>query len=406
MKKGIIQIFVGIVTAAEILSLTACGTNSIKLANGMGESSGTGTSNTGSSSTGTSNTESSSTGTNNTESSTSGSNGSYDEEYITADFFGTAIYNAESCDGNLIEAANHLEVRSVYDSLTYIPEMFYGDHAAGGCYGGEYSTFTDDLANSIEYTDSSFIMDDEDGYYTKISVLPVDITAGEESFFHNLQYESDVYWAKLRYIFKSAVDGKVGTVAVAASYEIDGDNIIFHIIKSVDKDDDAKTVTYEYYDKYVTYQFSFNGPVITLTDGSDSIELLSYEYTGVRTYFEVYIENTDSDNRIDNIHRIRIYYAPGSESAYCQIYDLPNYEYNYNEGVCVFGEDGLMKFSYTDKLGDNHAYEFVYFDLCDDGLILADGENIYYYFSEYHNSSDKFFANGEYSIKNATPAEN
>lgn len=163
------------------------------------------------------------------------------------------------------------------------------------------------------------------------------------------------------------------TNSVYGSIELNGRKLTFTPQKR-SYDEDEKPVAF-------VYDVELKGGTVTLTYEKDSTVLTHSELdANVDSSLYFYSKEAKDGKKIDNIKAITISRdirensASGSFSI--DVDDSDDRIYN----VCGYlYENGLFDFSWSDYDGTVHAYEYVYFLLGYDGIILTDGTNTYYY---------------------------
>lgn len=161
---------------------------------------------------------------------------------------------------------------------------------------------------------------------------------------------------------------------IYGSIELSGRKLTFTPQKN-NYDEEEKPVKFE-------YDVELKGGTVTLTYQRESVVLTNAEFDyNVDHSLSCYDKEAKDGKKIDNIKSFDLsrYYRDGSSTGYFYV-DLDDSDSTTVRNVCgYFYENGLFDFSWTDYDGKVHAYEYVYFFLGYDGLILTDGTNTYYY---------------------------
>lgn len=298
-------------------------------------------------------------------------------------------------------AAKPLNATEVYSKLEYVPEMFYGEY---------YMSFVEDdvyeapytpcksFAENCEWVSYEELFGKEDLFERQVATMPHYMCAGYGSASWTALLTLEEYeWCQLRFATKSEA-GEISYESVMADYSISGDTITYHILDNYNYDSTTEELTYEFSDVYLTYEFEFRGPKLTLRSDKESVDLFSSDFCLndlqflMLTASDVTVSN--GMEMIDNIQSLTF----GHEN-----YD--DYDYFYVEvdeggkepamyyGSMKLSEDGLCSFSYTDGVGKVHAHEYVIFFCDEDGFIFTDGEKTYYYLHTlYTDITDDFLA--------------
>lgn len=281
---------------------------------------------------------------------------------------------------------NPLDVKQVYANMEYVPQMFYGEYRLSDDW-----QLTD--PEEAEYLAAHETMTFEiNGNTWTTPVLPYRILSGPNTFNNVLQFDAQHHWTKLCFV---TVDGTIKEIA--CRYEVDGNTLRVLPLTKWNYDDTTKTLTYQLSDLIWEYDFSFSGPHMTLSQGSDSITLTAEKYLN-KDYFcqgGEYLDPTSAT--FENVDHVRI---NGTRIAV----DSTVIEESYHSAVAGLSEDGLMTLSWKDWDGNSYTYQFVYFLCGSDGIVLADQDNYYLftagYFDRYSSS-----LNGSISVEEKAALE-
>ena len=261
--------------------------------------------------------------------------------------------NEETADIYVKDAA------PVYSSTTYRPEMFYGKYTAPGTHktGLEEAT-RDKFLAEMSYTDYPT------EYDRPLTVLPYRIEVGPHCNVTSLNYLNGYNWMTLRFY-----DAEGNRCQVRAAYTIQGDELELRFLEDYSYDADTRILDYTFADSVVRYGFSFNGPAVTLTCEDKSVTLYAEDLTkedGVDIYDANLAESSASVCGITkfNLKQNDTYIMVGNDKIVPDSYE--------------FTDDGLFRMVWTEG-ETKHALQLAYFYADDDGLVLTDGNDYYYY---------------------------
>lgn len=270
-----------------------------------------------------------------------------------------------------------LTASDVYAKLEYTPQMFYGEYQLAD--SQDFGSSDDSDAKTKYITDYSSMTSPTDSEQ-KITVLPYNFEAGSNTFNNVASNDKSNNWLRAYFL---TTDGYL--IDLACTYEISGTKLVLTPAKSVDYDEDKNKLTYELADTSLEYDFSFSGRELTLSYDGKSITLTAGLDTECKDY--IYADNylSDESKRIDTIDHISYRYAEDDNSIY---FDEVNTTSSVQNAVGKLSKDGLFTFTVPFESGTK-TYQYVYFLCGNDGIILTDGTNTYYYNDSYrqHNES-------------------
>ena len=305
---------------------------------------------------------------------------SYDSEN------GTAIKKVIKNNPNdtLANVSNPLNADTIKSSLKYIPQMFYGCYAIDGCYDFPCSSnsFTDYINNMECVSANEFGLSEEK--YGKITAVPFRIEAGAGTLLDVITTVTSHQWMCM--YFNSENESIIN---VTGAYEINGNTLKFTplVDNKYTYDKVTDKVDYKLSDKSVEYTFAFNSPNITLKKGDTSVTMTA---RGLSANYNTLIINnyiTQNSKKAGDIEQFDIYGDGGTENSPLEHFKLSLSNNNVVENaVGEFSDNGLFTFSW--KNGDSeNTYQYYYFFGENDGLVLTDGK-------------DNYFYNDSYSVKN------
>ncbi len=296
----------------------------------------------------------------------------------------------------------HLNAEEVFDKLTYIPQMFYGSYINEDLIDREETYLTGDDELIEKYAASANYMklevadkySDDGTEEIEIGTLPMSMTAGNHGNYdmRRLSKIRKYNWIWFEVPQKSGE--RYYVYDLQGTYYIEGSKLIFTPLVKIEYSEDYKEIIdYELSDKKIEFGFKFAGGMITLTNSDgESVTLTAEKFIEENyTWFSADGYVASEEDKIDNIcgFDIEKYYSSYDDTW--RIYSRvrlenkqDNYYFNdFDNVVAHFNEDGIMQFSWAERDGTPHAYEFVYFYCDDDGLILTDGEKVYKYTATY-----------------------
>ncbi len=282
-----------------------------------------------------------------------------------------------------------LNPEEVYSKLTYTPEMFYGQYSLKGGKNVEK-----DFAEKSQYFSLNY-----KGEELELSLLPYEIRTGKYTFPHMVNHIKEHNWMELN--FARRINGKNEYIySLIFSYEIEGNKLILTLLESFNVDKENNKISYTLSDTILEYTFSFSGRNLTLSSGGNSVTLT----TGLDAYSERDYVHADGylspgSNSAHGIDKIVFRYDSEDKDSYLY-FKMQDGESSYNS-IAVLEENGL--FTFTLSLEDSkETYQYVCFVCDDDGLVLTDGVNTYYYndtYSDRHQLALQSFITEDQSAK-------
>lgn len=255
----------------------------------------------------------------------------------------------------------------VYNHMQYTKEMFYGKYIADGTVNTEMDEAARDAF--IEQNEKFSIT----GSHARMTVMPYRIDIGPHCNVTPLNYLSGYDWAQLYYY-----DIQGNSVQVQAAYTLDGNAINFQLIRSYDYDPDAGTLDYVFSGDTLKYYYAFGENTLKLSNSSGSVVLYPEDLHTETPQYNIYDAGLlEGSPALDGIEKINI----TADESYVVV----------NGVECPLtardlSKDGLFK-AIWEADGVKHSVQAAYFYCDDDGLVLADGEQCYYYT---HRSNDLY----------------
>ena len=267
-----------------------------------------------------------------------------------------------------------LNPEEIYSNLTYTPEMFYGNYKLFG--GKDAENKYAETAEYAEYTIA--------GETKVLTTLPIQFIAGKNNLNHKLTLSDGQDWAQVSFMRKLESGSYVLDYYYCA-YEVNGNKLTIKPLDDFNIDDANNKITYDLSDAVMTYDFSFKGRIMTLSDGTNSIELNgALDPYGEHDYFYVSAYSSVGSKQIDGIYCFEFLYNPETKDLRF-IVSNPNDGF-IEEAIANLEENGLFTFTVITE-ESTKTYQYVYFYNDEDGLILTDGTDIFYYnldYTDYH----------------------
>ncbi len=261
--------------------------------------------------------------------------------------------------------SDQIDPQKVYSSVKYTPEMFYGDYRI---LGGEEA--------QKALIDKVGLMDFATEYAEQLTSLPFRIKAGPNNLAHILGNVKTYDWMELYF---QTEDNNLTFQKFA--YTIEGDTLTLAILDEYNYDKETNHISYRVSeDNILEYQFEFNGIELILSDGTNSVTLVNcldvYEDNRY-IYAEGYLSpGSESLGGIDMLKlrwsdKDNTYFYAELQDGTC-IYD----------GVAEMAENGVLTLTLPMESGTK-VYQVVCFCGYNDGIVLSDGKNVYYYNDSY-----------------------
>lgn len=265
----------------------------------------------------------------------------------------------------LYSPGEELNAEEIYRNLTYTPEMFYGDYRILGGKEGEKA-----YAAEMSYIDF------KTEYAQMLTAIPFQLKAGPENLSHIITNADDHHWLRAYYYTESG-----NLTFMLCAYTVSGHTITLQPLDEETYSYDSETgrLRYSLREETITYEFSFRGMELTLSNGSQSLKL----YSNMWPSEDKPLVSADGYCRagspmIPGIDYIEVHWSDGKSRVYTQ---NPEGKTAYG-AAAKMSSDGL--FTITVPEGVNRwTGQFVYFNCGWDGLILTDGNTTYYYTDTY-----------------------
>jgi len=309
--------------------------------------------------------------------------------------FNTPIYGQSSPEALELQAPDKkLDVKSVYEKLNYTAEMFWGryrlDHKGDGYAVDEP---TQEFLDTCEWTESASYIG-QSNTFESCSTLPYMFVSGAKETDERLAYATDHNWCCLYFATKhSDVETTYNCVEKEASYEIVGNKITFMILEKWDYNSQTDSVSYTFSPYVITFDFSFDGPQLTLSTNGAKVELVAdYFLNDSEQSFILTGKSMDESTTIDNIDSITI--STVGDTIFMVADDANgdgSASTKFSSNVAQLDDTGLLTFNYEDENGVLHKEQYVIFCCGKNGMILTDGETNHYYMSEFLQFEFSFY---------------
>jgi len=302
----------------------------------------------------------------------------------------------ENEDLELGTADQTLDMESIYANLKYDERFFYGDYRILGGEEGEA-----EYAKSVAYVDHDL----SDLYADQITVIPYQLTAGKHTLNHKLNYVEGRNF--LRAYFYTSSGNMTSNLC---EYFVDGNTITLKLIDKLEYNEDYTHVRCIMSNMTFTYTFAFEGKKLTLTDGTNTVEL----YSGLDVYTDDPLVSVDNylplgAEKLMGMDYLNILYMLASEyddNDYSR-FSMQDSETNTRKyGRALMEDDGRITITLYDEENDKlETFQMAYFYCRDDGMILTDG-NKTYFFTQTRADLNGSALGGGLSMEDAQKLEN
>ena len=272
------------------------------------------------------------------------------------------LVGTEKAEIELGTPAKTLDPENVYSKLTYTPQMFYGDYRL---LGGEAAQKS--YAEKVTYTEHTL----SNVYAEQISVIPYQLTAGPHTMNHMLNRVQGRYFLRAQFYTNSGT-----ATSCLCEYTVSGNTITLKLIDKLEYNEDYTNVRCIMSGMTFTYTFSFQGRKLTLTDGTNTVEL----HTGLQVssdeldlYADAYMAN--GAQKLLDTDYIYMLYREGTD--YNKLF-MENDQGSARYGLAKFEENGLVTITLpVPDTDETETVQLVYFLCGQDGIILTDGNTTY-----------------------------
>jgi len=258
-----------------------------------------------------------------------------------------------------------LDPQSIYGKLTYTYQMFYGN----------YRLLGGDKAKEA-FGKETPMMDWPQDYAEKLTVLPFQIEAGPHTLSHVVYNIEGYQWARMHFLNEN---GNLNMLLGA--YTVEGSTLKFTPLDIWEYDSETKTANYTLSPTTLEFTFSFNGRSLTLSREGAQVTLTAgltvYEDTA---YFNTEHYLSQGSEALDGIDTLDLHYNQETGSRHIFVESVDG-ERVY-KAIARIQDNGLLTLTVPWEAGTK-TYQYVYFYGHNDGIVLTDGTNTYYYNDDY-----------------------
>ena len=268
----------------------------------------------------------------------------------------------------LEEPATPLNIQQIYKSITYTPEMFYGHYEIVGGDSAEEA-----------YAQNMTYIDYQREYSEKLTAIPFALEAGPATLAHIIGFDKSHNWLRAYFYNESG-----NLTFFFCAYTIEGNTLTLQPLddESYNYNKETGKLSYALREEVFTYEFSFKGLELTLSQGDKSVTMR----TGRTAYNDgdsIFADGfLTADSPANDIDKINIGYSDDHSRIYIDDKD-GNSVY---KSIAKMTEDGLFTVTVPWESG-TRTYQYVYFFCDSDGIILTDGSHTYYYTDQDRNGN-------------------
>ena len=268
--------------------------------------------------------------------------------------------------------AKTLDARQIYDAITYTPQMFYGRYRLLG---------GDEAAQSYGEAATYFTLQD-DGVELELTAVPYALEAGPHSLAHSVNFIKGYNWLRASFLRKTETD--IVLVTYLCAYTVEGRTLKLRPLETFSIDQDSGRIEYAFTDAVLTYEFAFAGRDLTLTAGADSLTLTAGLWPSKdMNLFHVDHYVSEGSAAANDIDHLWFRYDSTSDDEYKTSIRYTDDVYT-DKAAAFLTNDGLLTIALP-RDGGVKTVQYVYFYCDDDGIILTDGKNVYYYNDNYND---------------------
>ncbi len=263
-----------------------------------------------------------------------------------------------------------LDPETVYSAIEYEPRMFYGDYRIPGGDSAE-----EQYAEEMPLM--SYPKEDNPDY--QITSIPFQLVAGPNTLNHIVHSIKGKDF--LRAYFYS---GSGNLDYFLCAYTVEGNTLTLNPFETYEYNEKKNSIRYSMSDIFWSYTFEFKGTTLTLSNGTDSLELqTALDAYGKEMFFHIDNYLSSYSAPLDHWEQFRLYWDNDQDSGRFTVWGKDDY---YGIGSAKVEDNGLVTMTIPTEDGSK-TYQFVYFYCDNDGMILTDGENKYYFCDSYMYSS-------------------
>lgn len=319
-----------------------------------------------------------------------------DKEQVVIDTKDGMMLGLENEDLELGTADKQLDLASIYANISYDERYFYGDYRILGNEKGEK-----EYAEAVSYVENDL----SNSYADKITAIPFRLTAGKNTLSHKLNYVEGRNF--LRAYFYSE-DGNL--VTNLCEYFVDGNTLTLKCIDKLEWNEDDTHVRCIMSNTSFTYTFSFQGRKLTLTNGTDTVEMYSgldidtdEPYVTLDNYLPLGAEKLMG---MDNLYALFMGPSEYDDNSYSRFSMEDEDTYTRKYGRALMEDDGRITISLFDEETETYeTFQMAYFYCFKDGMILTDG-NKTYFFQQTRADRNGNALGGGFALEDAQKLEN
>lgn len=292
--------------------------------------------------------------------------------------------------------AKTLDAESIYAGIQYDERYFYGDYRILGNEAGEK-----EYAKEVTYVDHDLSSTTAE----QITAIPYQLTAGKHTLNHKLNYVEGRNF--LRAYFYTSSGNMTSNLC---EYFVSGNTLTLKLIDKLEWNEDSTYVRCIMSNTSFTYTFSFEGRKLTLTDGTNTVEM----YSGLSVYTDdpyVTLDNylplgAESLKGMDYLYALFSGPSQYDDNTYSRFRMQDSETYNRKYGRALMEDDGRITITLVDEqTQSSETFQMVYFYCSEDGMILTDGDKTYFFqyaLSERNGSA----LGGGFAMEDAQKLEN
>lgn len=267
------------------------------------------------------------------------------------------------------EVTDLLDVRGLYDSLEYNEKMLYGRYWLNNDKKDREAFHEQMEFYEIEYCDTASSKMEKE----ILTQLPYRIEAGPANLMI-ARYDRNYDWAELYFLTE---DGQYSP-PVLCTYTVEGNTVHYtpldYYENLYDEENVRSGIKYVVGEDSISYNFSFEGPKLTLSQGETDVELHSFSFSENSSNRQLSGFTTIGSSVLEDIK----YIGGNTRSLYLEKMDGTLI----SNGVLKLEDNGRATLYWVEEdesgVKKEHLRQFIYFD-CYYSMILADKENVYYY---------------------------
>ena len=286
-----------------------------------------------------------------------------------------------------------LDVTGTYKKLTYIPEMFYGNYDLDEAHKkGQFKKDSKAAKDFLAKTEKVSLTLKEGSAPEEVTCLPFSIRAGARTLSHVITRADSHDWMQWN-VLDTAGNLKTVLGAYTVGKNASGENILsFRPLEMFEYDKETDHLRYKLQETALTASFAFKGPYLTLTSGGSSVTLTASEYMENKMSggHEFLFNNYASSEPLIDGGLTHMYMRCDSPKKSSVDFIMGTAEGDTHMKNCMMElkRDGLMTICYDGPDGKTVSRQYVWFDGCLDGFVLADGTNTYCFNYEFPGGSD------------------